>query len=82
VVPLVINVGDTVRWTNTGTLPHTVTSGPSSSDPAAGALFDKPLPAGAVFEFTFTTPGTFPYFCRIHEFDDMRGTVVVNVAKL
>lgn len=77
-VPLVISVGDTVRWTNIGTIFHTVTSGPGSSDPTAGTLFDQSMPGGAVFEFTFTTPGTFPYFCRPHEFTGMKGTVVVN----
>ena len=76
--PLVINVGDTVRWMSTGLPPHTVTSGPGSNDPSAGALFDQLLPAGATFEFTFTASGTFPYFCRPHENVDMRGTVVVN----
>jgi plastocyanin len=75
---VVIHVGDTVRWTNTGSIFHTVTSGTDSSELAAGALFDQPMPAGAVFEFTFTTPGTFPYFCRPHEDFGMRGTVVVN----
>jgi len=75
---VVINAGDTVRWTNTSGFFHTVTSGTGSSDPAVGALFDQSLPAGAVFEFTFTTPGTFPYFCRPHEFSGMEGTVVVN----
>jgi plastocyanin len=77
-VPLVINVGDTVRWTNTETLPHTVTSGTGEDDPEVGALFDRFLPAQGDFEYTFDTPGTYPYFCRIHDEMNMQGTVVVR----
>jgi plastocyanin len=78
IVPLVINVGDTVRWTNTETLPHTVTSGIGENDPEVGELFDRFLPARGDFEYTFDTPGTYPYFCRIHDEMNMQGTVVVR----
>jgi len=75
-----IPVGGTVRWRNTGSFLHTVTSGTGSAAGAnPGALFDDTsLGAGATFEFTFTTAGTQPYFCRIHEFMNMKGTVVVT----
>jgi plastocyanin len=75
-----IRVGGTVRWRNTGSVVHTVTSGASSmasSNP--GALFDhNPLAPGGIFEFTFTAAGTQPYFCRFHEAMGMKGTVVVT----
>ena len=75
-----IAVGGTVRWRNTGAIAHTVTSGTSSMAAAnPGALFDhNPLPPGGTFEFTFTTAGSQPYFCRFHEAMGMKGTVVVT----
>jgi plastocyanin len=74
-----IPVGGTVRWRNTGTILHTVTSGTGSTGPSPGALFDDlALSGGSTFEFTFTTAGTQPYFCRIHEAMGMKGTVVVT----
>jgi len=56
---LTIDVGDTVRWTNTGGFHNVVaddgsfTSGSPSSDPW-------------VYEFTFTAPGVNPYYCVVH----------------
>jgi plastocyanin len=75
-----IPVGGTVRWRNSGSVTHTVTSGTSSMASAnPGALFDhNPLAPGGTFEFTFTTAGTQPYFCRFHEAMGMKGTVVVT----
>jgi plastocyanin len=73
-----VTVGTTVRWVNTGTVFHTVTSG-ASADPAhrPGLLFDAPLGPGAWYEFAFASPGTYPYFCRIHGDHGMRGTITV-----
>ena len=75
-----IPVGGTVRWRNTGTVTHTVTSGASSAAASSpGALFDhNPLAPGGIFEFTFTTAGSQAYFCRFHEAMGMKGTVVVT----
>ena len=71
--------GSTVVWTNTSPVTHTVTSG-KSSKPAdhAGALFDQSVAPGQTFRFTFTTPGTQPYFCRPHEALGMKATVIVQ----
>jgi plastocyanin len=75
-----IAVGGTVRWRNTGSVAHTVTSGTSSMSSAnPGAVFDhNPLAPGGTFEFTFATAGSQPYFCRFHEAMGMKGTVVVT----
>jgi plastocyanin len=71
--------GTTVKWTNTGNVLHTVTSGTGSGAGGnAGAIFDSQLPAGGTFSHTFAVAGTFPYFCRIHEFMNMRGTITVT----
>jgi len=69
-----------VTWTATGGIAHTVTSGTGSAAADAGKLFDMPLPANGSVKFTFQTPGTYPYFCRIHEAMNMRGTVTVVAA--
>jgi plastocyanin len=59
-----VNAGDTVRWTNNDGDAHTVTSGP---DRAADGKFDAGnLDPGQIFSFTFTTAGSYPYFCNYH----------------
>ena len=64
-----IAVNDTVRWTNRGTLTHTVTSD------SAGQFNSGDLGMNAQFTHTFATPGSFPYHCFYHSF--MTGTVTV-----
>ncbi|MFN8559669.1 MAG: cupredoxin domain-containing protein [Dehalococcoidia bacterium] len=73
---LTVGAGTTIEWTNLdGAIPHTVTSGaPGAAD--AGAMFDSgTLRNGDVFSKTLA-PGTYPYFCSIH--NNMRGTVEVK----
>lgn len=68
---IAVPVGTTVRWTNNGSAPHTVTS---TSSPKA---FDSgTLNPGESFEFTFKTAGQFPYRCAIHP--SMTGMVIVE----
>ncbi|PYX78362.1 MAG: hypothetical protein DMG66_05665, partial [Acidobacteria bacterium] len=66
-----INVGDTVEWDWAGNN-HTVTSGGCCS---FNGLFDLGTKgtspptgqnAGFAASHTFTQPGSFPYFCRVH----------------
>ena len=67
---LTVTVGKTVTWVNKDTVTHTVTSDGSN-------LFDSGfMPTGATFQFTFTTAGTYPYYCTVHPF--MKGTIVVT----
>ena len=78
---LTVVVGTTVHWRNTGTVAHTVTSGASSkAADSPGALFDSQLPGGGTLDFTFTTVGDQPYFCRYHEAMGMTGVVTVTAA--
>ena len=67
-----IPAGTTVLWTNTGVAPHTV----SAKD---GSFGSEMLAAGASFEHTFTTPGSYAYLCQVHP--EMTGTVVVTEAE-
>jgi amicyanin len=64
-----VKAGTTVRWTNSDSEAHTVTSNT--------AAFASPvLQPGASYSFTFTKPGTYSYYCTIHPF--MTAKVVVS----
>jgi amicyanin len=68
---LTVPAGTTVTWTNRDDIPHTVVS---TADPR---LFkSKVLDTDDKFSFTFSKPGTYPYFCSIHP--KMTGKVVVQ----
>ncbi|MDQ2808058.1 MAG: plastocyanin/azurin family copper-binding protein, partial [Chloroflexota bacterium] len=70
--PLTINVGDTVRWTNTDNATHTATS-----DPGTPAAFNTGnLTNGQQGSFTFTIAGTYAYHCAIHS--SMMATIIVS----
>jgi plastocyanin len=69
-----IHAGDTVQW-NWGEQTHSVTSG---SNGVADGLFDTGNhPSPFTFSFTFTNPGKYDYFCRIHYAMAMTGIVRV-----
>jgi plastocyanin len=83
-----ISVGDTVRWTWSGS-GHSVTSGtpctvdgqfcsPNDTNCSAGVLSN----IGAVYQHTFTQAGTYSYFCHAHCAFGMTGTVVVESAPM
>ena len=65
-----VKSGTTVTWTNQDDIPHTVVS-PNN-------FRSKPLDSEDKFSFTFTTPGTYKYFCSLHP--HMTGTIVVEAA--
>jgi plastocyanin len=66
-----IAVGTTVTWRNADDVPHTATS---KDDPQT---FDSgPLDTDDKFSFTFSKPGTYAYYCKVHP--HMTGTVVVK----
>jgi plastocyanin len=69
-------LGTTVTWTNRDIVPHNVSLSPvviSSSDNWESKL----LYPGQSFSYTFTSRGTFPYYCQEHPFE-MSGTVIVT----
>src|SRR3990172_6520728 len=77
-----ITAGDTVLWTNNGTLPHTVTEcGPAFTPcPQSGGFDSGTLTNGQTFSRAFPTPGTYEYWCSIHG-NAMRGRVIVAAAQ-
>ena len=66
-----ITAGDTVTWTNTDPVVHTATS-------TTGAFDSGDIAQGDSFSVTFTTPGTYDYFCTPHP--TMTGQIVVQAA--
>ncbi|MEA2781802.1 MAG: plastocyanin [Rhodospirillaceae bacterium] len=80
-----IRVGQTVEWQNTSLITHSVTDDhrlardprDAAVPPGASTFNSGDIPAGQVFSYRFTVPGTYKYFCTHHESDGMTGTVVV-----
>jgi plastocyanin len=66
---LTVPVGTTITWANRDDIPHTVVS-------TDKVFKSKVLDTDEKFAFTFSTPGTFPYFCSIHP--KLTGKVVVQ----
>jgi plastocyanin len=81
-----IRVGQTVRWTNSSDLLHTVTAYPSRaaeasnvSLPEGAATFDSGnIQPGSTFEHTFSVAGAYQYICVPHELAGMVGWVIVS----
>jgi plastocyanin len=66
-----VAVGATVTWQNADDVPHTATS---KDDPQ---VFDSgPLDTDDKFSFTFSKPGRYSYYCKVHP--HMTGIVVVK----
>ncbi len=64
-----VPVGTTVVWTNRDDIPHTVVSDDK-------IFKSKVLDTDEKFSYTFTKPGTYPYFCSVHP--KMTGKVAVQ----
>ena len=72
-VPAEVTVkpGTTITWVNHDDIPHTATADGDSP------LFDsKALDTDDKYSFTFTKPGTYPYYCKVHP--HMRGKIIVK----
>jgi amicyanin len=67
---LTVKAGTTVTWINKDDIPHGVgaTNNAFKKSPA--------LDTDDKYSFTFTTPGTYQYFCYLHP--KMVGTIVVQ----
>jgi plastocyanin len=67
---LTVKAGTTVTWNNKDDIPHGIAADKNAFPRS------KALDTDDKFAFTFTTPGTYKYFCYVHPF--MTGTVVVQ----
>jgi plastocyanin len=66
---LTVPAGATVTWTNHDDIPHLVTSDDN-------IFKSKALDTDDRFSYTFTKPGTYPYYCSVHP--KMTGKIVVQ----
>ncbi len=74
---IMINVGDTVIWTNSDSATHTVTSGDLNDPNTWGLIIESGLlKPDSTFEYTFDTEADYPYFCQLHPW--MIGKVMVK----
>ncbi len=66
-----VKAGTTITWTNKDDIPHAIA--------AVGKQFkSKVMDTDNTYSFTFTTPGSYAYFCSLHP--HMTGTIVVEAA--
>jgi plastocyanin len=68
-VAVTVKVGTEVTWINHDDIPHTVDSTDGKFKSAALDTDDK-------FQFRFTEPGEYPFYCRIHP--KMTGKIIVQ----
>ncbi len=76
-----INAGDQVTWNWDG-ISHSSTSGTANSTSShPDGLWDSGIHSSPnTFTHTFPTSGTFPYFCSVHFFEGMTGSIQVAAA--
>lgn len=83
---MTIKVGSTVTWSNNGPSSHTTTSDNGTWDsgtlspPSGGGGYGGGS-AGAIYQFTFHTAGTYTYHCKIHPpstYPGFTGTITVT----
>ncbi|PWB68411.1 hypothetical protein C3F09_11700 [candidate division GN15 bacterium] len=67
---LTVKAGSKVTWTNNDNTTHTVTSDDGTFTSSGN------LASGAVYQFAFSSAGTFHYHCTIHP--TMTGTITVT----
>jgi plastocyanin len=69
---LTVKTGTTVTWSNKDDIPHGIASSTNAFKKS------QALDTDDSFSFTFTTPGSYQYFCYLHP--HMVGTIVVEAA--
>jgi plastocyanin len=66
---ITVTAGTTITWTNKDAVSHTVTSN-------SGLFNSGNLSTNSTYSFTFSTAGSYSYYCAIHP--SMTAKVVVN----
>jgi plastocyanin len=85
-VRVTIRAGETVEWLNQSSEPHTITVDPAKAldlnhvalPPNVAPFGSGAIPAGNSFRYTFKVPGTYRYFCIVHEGQGMVGVIEVQ----
>jgi plastocyanin len=75
----ILGVSNRVAWTNTDSVPHSVTSDNGYTDPISGSFNSIQhiglIPPHQKFTFVFTADGVYPYHCEPHPW--MQGKVTI-----
>ena len=71
---LTVTEGETVTWVNLDGRDHRVVSVPTTWE--ANVLDSGVIGKDAAYSHTFRRPGTYPYYCEIHNY--LKGTVTVR----
>ncbi len=66
---LTVATGTTVTWINVDDEPHTVTA-------VGGSFHSSALDTNDKYSFTFSKPGDYAYYCRLHP--QMTGKIIVS----
>jgi plastocyanin len=66
---ITVKAGTQVTWVNHDDIPHTV-------DSTEGKFKSSALDTNDKFEFRFTQPGEYPFYCRMHP--KMTGKIIVQ----
>jgi plastocyanin len=79
----ILGISNRVVWTNTDSVPHSVTSDNGYNDPISGPFNSIPhiglIPTHQKFTFIFTADGIYPYHCEPHPW--MQGKVTIMKQK-
>jgi plastocyanin len=82
--PLTVKRGTKVVWKNTSGAPHTVTRCSMAACHMNGGtgkqtgLRSGTIGNGKTYSFTFRQPGTYRYYCMVHGYATMHGTITVR----
>jgi plastocyanin len=82
--PRTVPAGTKMTWTNLSPAPHTITRCTLSACGVGGGTGIGSIPAsgtvvpGGQYKATFTSPGTYVYYCKIHGYHAMHGTIIVQ----
>ena len=68
-VEVTVKAGTQVSWINHDDIPHTV-------DSTQGKFKSSALDTNDTFQFRFTEPGEYPFYCRMHP--RMTGKIIVQ----
>jgi hypothetical protein len=77
-VQRILGLSNRVVWTNTDSVPHSVTSDNGYTDLISGpfnSIHIGLIPPGQKFTFVFTAAGVYPYHCEPHPW--MQGKVTI-----
>jgi plastocyanin len=75
--PIAVEPGTTITFVNGDAIDHTVTAG-TREQPEPGRFDGSLAEEGSTFELTLDEPGTYDYFCRIHDGPGMTASITVG----